>query len=124
MPLMNLGARPNFKRRFEKDANRYARPLDYQVWLAVRMIGEGVTRTQSNDPAAIKEYILGQDFELAAFKGVKVTVRPWNQQVRQPILLDDGRLVVSVSPQEGFLHKVTQLDTLGYDEPESQCELN
>ena len=28
-------------------------------------------------------------------------------------------MLVSVSPQEGFLHQRTPLDTLGYDEPES-----
>jgi hypothetical protein len=31
--------------------------------------------------------------------------------------------VVSVSPQEGFLHPVTTLDTLGYDQPETKCHL-
>jgi hypothetical protein len=28
---------------------------------------------------------------------------------------------VSVSPQEGFLHQVSPLDTLGLDRPESAC---
>jgi hypothetical protein len=28
-----------------------------------------------------------------------------------------------VSPQDGFLHQRTPLDTLGYDEPESRCRL-
>jgi hypothetical protein len=27
------------------------------------------------------------------------------QQLPQPILLGDGRMIVSVSPQEGFLHQ-------------------
>jgi hypothetical protein len=30
---------------------------------------------------------------------------------------------VSVSPQEGFLHERTELDTLGIDEPETKCKL-
>ena len=38
-----------------------------------------------------------------AFKGQRLTLRDWNLQLRQPILLVDGRMVVSVSPQEGFL---------------------
>jgi len=41
--------------------------------------------------------------------------------LRQPILLSDGRITVSVSPQEGFLHQVSPLDTLGFDRPESAC---
>ena len=43
--------------------------------------------------------------------------------MRQPILIVEPRMLVSVSPQEGFLHQRTPLDTLGYDEPESSCRL-
>ena len=46
-----------------------------------------------------------------------------NLQLRQPILLADGRTVVSVSPQEGFLHQFSELDTLGFDRPETKCRL-
>ena len=60
---------------------------------------------------------------VAAFKGTRLTLRDWNLQLRQPILLVDGRMVVSVSPQEGFLHQVSELDTLGIDQPESKCKL-
>ena len=62
-------------------------------------------------------------FALAAFKGQKLTLRDWNQQLRQPILLSDGRTVVSVSPQQEFLHQVSELDTLGVDRPETKCKL-
>jgi hypothetical protein len=44
-------------------------------------------------------------------------------QLRQPILLSDGRNITSISPQEGFLHQVSELDTLGYDQPETKCAL-
>ena len=27
----------------------------------------------------------------------------------------------TLSPQQGFLHPKTELDTLGFDQPESQC---
>ena len=36
-----------------------------------------------------------------AFKGQRLTLRDWNLQLRQPILLVDGRMVVSVSPHKG-----------------------
>jgi hypothetical protein len=29
-----------------------------------------------------------------------------------------------VSPQEGFLHQVSELDTLGVDRPETKCRLH
>ena len=60
---------------------------------------------------------------VAAFKGQKLTLRDWNLQLRQPILLGDGRTIASVSPQEGFLHQVSELDTLGFDRPETKCKL-
>jgi len=97
--------------------------LDMQAWTAVRMVGEAVGRTQSADAGKTFAYIKGPDFALAAFKGRKLTVRDWDLQLRQPILLADGRVVVSVSPQEGFLHQFSELDTLGFDRPETQCHL-
>ena len=91
---------------------------------AVRMIGEGAARTGSFEPQVLLGFLKGPDFALAAFKGQRLTLRDWNLQLRQPILLTDGRMVVSVSPQEGFLHQVSELDTLGVDRPESKCRLN
>jgi ABC transporter substrate binding protein (PQQ-dependent alcohol dehydrogenase system) len=100
------------------------RPEDYQVWMGLRVLGEAATRTQSNDIKVLKDFIISDDFELAAFKGQKLTFRTWNQQLRQPILLTGDRVLVSVSPQDEFLHKVSRLDTMGWDEPESSCALN
>lgn len=107
--------------RFEKLTGRAMRDEDYQTWLALRVIGEAVTRTGAADPATIRDYVLGEEFELAAFKGQPVTFRDWNGQLRQPILLTNGRMTVSVSPQDGFLHQRSPLDTLGLDAPESDC---
>jgi ABC transporter substrate binding protein (PQQ-dependent alcohol dehydrogenase system) len=121
MPAHEAWGATQFQTRFEKLTKRYAREDDYQVWLALRVVGEAVTRTGKADPASIREYALGDEFELGAFKGQPVTFRPWNGQLRQPILLTDGRVTVSVSPQDGYLHQVSPLDTLGIDQPESAC---
>jgi ABC transporter substrate binding protein (PQQ-dependent alcohol dehydrogenase system) len=109
--------------RFTKKFSRWMTALDMQAWTAVRMIGEAVSRTNSADPKTIASYIIGPDFALAAFKGDKLTVRDWDLQLRQPILLADGRTIVSVSPQPGFLHQHSELDTLGFDRPETKCQL-
>jgi ABC transporter substrate binding protein (PQQ-dependent alcohol dehydrogenase system) len=110
--------------RFMKLFSRRMTALDMQAWSAVRMIGESTSRTRSADPKAMLDFLKGPDFALAAFKGQRLTLRDWNLQLRQPILLADGRMIVSVSPQEGFLHQVSELDTLGIDRPESKCKLN
>jgi ABC transporter substrate binding protein (PQQ-dependent alcohol dehydrogenase system) len=109
--------------RFTQTFRRVMNARDNNAWLAMRMIGEAATRTSSNDPEKLRAFLVGPEFSIAAFKGVRLTLRDWNQQLRQPILLSDGRMVASVSPQEGFLHQVTELDTLGRDRPETKCRL-
>ncbi|WP_246753087.1 ABC transporter substrate-binding protein [Sinorhizobium sp. BG8] len=110
--------------RFQKATGRRMLSKDMQAWTAARILGEAVTRTNSNAPEQIEGFIKAENFSVAAFKGQKVTFRRWNWQLRQPILLGDGRGVVSTSPQEGFLHEFSELDTLGVDQPETACKLN
>ena len=98
--------------------------LDMQAWTAARMIGEAASHVNSGDRKALLDFIKGPDFSVAAFKGQGLSLRSWNLQLRQPILLADGRMVVSVSPQQGFLHQVSELDTLGVDRPETKCKLH
>ncbi len=109
--------------RFTKAFQRSMTASDMQVWTAVRMIGEAAARTNSSDAGKMQAYIKSPEFSVAAFKGQKLTIRDWNLQLRQPILLFDGRNTVSVSPQEGFLHQSSTLDTLGLDRPETKCKL-
>jgi ABC transporter substrate binding protein (PQQ-dependent alcohol dehydrogenase system) len=109
--------------RFIKLNSRHMTALDMQAWTAARMVGEATSRTNSGDAKTVFAFIKGKDFSIAAFKGQRLTLRDWNLQLRQPILLADGRMVVSVSPQEGFLHQVSELDTLGVDRPETKCKL-
>lgn len=110
-----------FQRRFREQAGRFMTPLDYAAWVAVRSIGEAATRIQSADALKLRAYMVGPDFKLGAFKGVPVSYRDWNGQLREPLLLVSPRVLVSVSPQEGFLHQFSTLDTLGYDRPETRC---
>jgi ABC transporter substrate binding protein (PQQ-dependent alcohol dehydrogenase system) len=109
--------------RFERLFHRRMMPLDMQAWTGVRMVGEAASRSNSGDPDKIMAYMKGADFGIAAYKGQRLTLRNWDWQLRQPILLADGRSIVSISPQPGFLHQVTELDTLGIDRPETTCKL-
>jgi len=109
--------------RFHAKFPRPMTALDMQAWTAARMIGDAAAHGFGADATAAKKFMLSADFALAAFKGQKLTLRDWNLQLRQPILLADGRNVVSVSPQEGFMHQFSELDTLGLDRPETKCHL-
>ncbi len=107
--------------RFEALSGRWMQSRDYAAWAAVRSIAEAATQLQQAQAPALHDYLLSDDFALAAFKGRKLSYRPWSRQLRQPIALVHPRALVSQSPQEGILHPVTDLDSLGYDAPESRC---
>lgn len=109
--------------RFAKANGRRMLSKDMSAWTAVQIVGEAATRTQGADPVKVGEYIRSDGFSIAAFRGQKLTFRKWNQQLRQPIFLGDSKSVVSTSPQQGFLHQVSELDTLGVDQPETKCVL-
>ena len=110
--------------RFVRSFHRRMMPLDLQAWTGVRMVGEAASRSNSVDPEKLVGFMKTPEFGVAAYKGQLLTLRDWDLQLRQPILLADGRTVVSISPQPGFLHQVTELDTLGVDRPETKCRLS
>jgi len=62
----------------------------------------------------------GQVF-LDGFKGPRLSFRPWDGQLRQPVFLGSADGVASVAPFEGVMHPVDVLDTLGFDEKDSTC---
>ncbi len=109
--------------RFLKLAQRPMTPRDYGAWMAVRAVGEAAARVSATDAPAIIRYLHSPAFQLAAFKGARLTFRAWDGQLRQPVLLADSRSLVSVSPQPGYLHQSSELDTLGIDQPETRCHL-
>ncbi|MBQ0713220.1 MAG: ABC transporter substrate-binding protein [Porticoccus sp.] len=107
--------------RFRSHAQRPMNDIDYAAWVAVRAIAEAVTRTGDQDASTLYSYLFSEHYELAAFKGRKLSFRPWNGQLRQPIPLVHPRALVSQSPQPGFLHPHSELDTLGFDKAEVSC---
>jgi len=111
------------QKRFEQQAGRWMNSLDFAAWLGVRTVGAAVTTLNSTDPEEILALSLSDKLPLDGFKGRKLSYRDWNGQLRQPIALVQPRALVTNSPQEGFLHPSSELDTLGFDRPESTCRL-
>jgi ABC transporter substrate binding protein (PQQ-dependent alcohol dehydrogenase system) len=109
--------------RFERAAKRMMTERDYSAWIAVRAIGEAVTRSGKTSVADLRAYLLSDPFTVAAFKGEGLAFRRWDRQLRQPLLIAGARSLVSMSPQDGFLHEKNPNDTLGFDEPETKCKL-
>jgi len=111
------------QKRFEALAGRWMNDRDFAAWIAVRSIAAAVTRLRQAEAGAIRALALSGELPLDGFKGRKLSYRAWDGQLRQPIPLVQPRALVSTSPQEGFLHPSSELDSLGYDAPESRCAL-
>jgi ABC transporter substrate binding protein (PQQ-dependent alcohol dehydrogenase system) len=114
---------PQVNSRFhKKSGGRRMESADWAAWIAVKMVVQAALRTRSPDFATQRDFIFGAGFD--GDKGLPVSVRPWDHQVRQAMLLTAPYTVVASAPLEGFLHRVNELDTLGDDEPETPCHMN
>lgn len=121
-PALEQWGATQFQNRFKRLTGRIMRPLDYDAWIATRVVGEAASRTRSTDFKTLHDFIHSPKFDVAAFKGVAVSFRGWNGQLREPLLVSTQKIFVSVSPQQGFLHQFSLLDTLGIDKPETKCK--
>ncbi len=111
------------QKRFEAHAGRWMNDRDFAAWIAVRSIASAVSKLRQSDAAAIQQLALSDQLPLDGFKGRKLSFRSWNGQLRQPIPLVHPRALVSNSPQDGFLHPSSELDSLGFDQAEVSCDL-
>ena len=114
---------PQVNSRFEKrSGGRHMEGADWASWIAVKMVAQAALRARSKEFRALRKFLLSEG-SFDGNKGLAVSVRQWDHQLRQAILLAAPYAVVAQTPIEGFLHKSNNLDTLGDDEPESPCHL-
>jgi ABC transporter substrate binding protein (PQQ-dependent alcohol dehydrogenase system) len=113
---------PQVQVRFEKrSGGRHMESADWAAWIATKMIVQAALRTRSTEFRALRDFVFGGAFD--GDKGLAVSVRPWDHQLRQAMLLASPYAVVATAPVEGALHRTNELDTLGDDAPESPCHL-
>ncbi len=110
------------QQRFRRLAGRAMSPVDWAGWMAAHAVGEAAVQLKSADAGAVRDLMLSPTFEVGGFKGRSLSFRPWNGQLRQPLFVLWPGAVVAAAPVEGFLHRRTDLDTLGLDQPESACK--
>lgn len=109
--------------RFEFQADRRMGSEDWAAWISVRGLVQAVLRTGSTERETLLDYLLSDDLNLDGAKGLPITVRPWDQQMRQPIMLATNNNIVARAPLEGFVHPTNNLDTLGIGEARTSCRL-
>jgi ABC transporter substrate binding protein (PQQ-dependent alcohol dehydrogenase system) len=115
---------PQLSRRFKKVANRQMAGADWSAWVATKAIIDVAIKLP--DVREHRRALRSPDLVLDGFKGPRLSFRPWDQQLRQPVFLAYGGIgggIAGVAPFEGFLHPSNTLDTLGADQKESPCNL-
>jgi ABC transporter substrate binding protein (PQQ-dependent alcohol dehydrogenase system) len=112
---------PQLNQRFDKVAGRLMGDEDWAAWAAVRIVVEALARGGSSDVDGIRRTMISDDFTFDLYKGNPGSFRPWNHQLRQPIVLRTHNATIERAPLPGFLHQTNNLDTLGLDAPESRC---
>ena len=112
---------PQLNGRFLKRTQRRMTGYDWSAWMGVKAVVESVVRTQGGDFQKVRDYMLGDELILDGFKGNRLSFRSWDHQLRQPLFLTSLNWVIASAPLEGFLHQTNNLDSLGFDERDSQC---
>lgn len=112
---------PQLNSRFERKVDRRMTGQDWGVWVAVKAVVTGVTRARPLEYSKIVEFIKSARMRLDGFKGPALNFRPWNNQLRQPVLLATHNAIIEKAPLDAFLHAINDLDTLGDDQPDTTC---
>lgn len=111
---------PQVSRRLLKAAGRRMGALDWAAWIAGKTLVAAAVAAPKGPNAAFHKALF--EAEVDGSKGVNLSFRPWDGQLRQPVLLADGQAVVATAPVDGVLHPKNTLDTLGTDAPEKVCK--
>ncbi len=109
--------------RFQRlaEGGRAMSGYDWDAWMAAKAIATSYAKARSTDPEKIDAYLKSSRLVLDGSKGVRMDFRPWDRQLRMPIVLSTSNATIGVAPFDEFLHQVNTLDTLGVDQPESKC---
>ncbi|MBH2019448.1 MAG: ABC transporter substrate-binding protein [Burkholderiales bacterium] len=120
-PQWERNGGPQLSRRFQRLARRPMQSQDWAAWAAVKAVAAVlVDEPNAGIPRQLKRLRSGAVY-LDGFKGPRLSFRPWDGQLRQPIFLSHIDGVVGLAPLDGVLHPTEVMDTLGVDEKESTC---
>lgn len=114
-------------RQFKKDNQLGAQvamtDAEFAAWSAVKLVTNSINTRQDGSNLDLMSVLTDPASQVDLYKGTRGSIRQWNNQLRQPILLSAPETVIAVAPMPKFLHPKHYVDTLGLDEPESECRL-
>ncbi|HEY6134710.1 MAG TPA: branched-chain amino acid ABC transporter substrate-binding protein [Rubrivivax sp.] len=111
---------PQVSRRFAKAAKRPMTAHDWAAWVGGKLLVSLATSLPKGTNATWALALPKATVD--GSKGTTLSLRGWDGQLRQPLLLSDGQGVIAQAPVDGLLHPSNVLDTLGVDAPEKLCK--
>jgi len=96
---------------------------EFAAWSAVKLVTNSLNTREAGPELDLVAVLQDPASQVDLYKGTRGSIRHWNHQLRQPILLSTPETVIAVAPMPKFLHPKHYVDTLGSDEPESECQL-
>jgi len=96
---------------------------EFAAWSAVKLVTNSLNSRESRAELDLVAMLNDPASQVDLYKGTRGSIRQWNNQLRQPILLAAPETVIAVAPMPKFLHPEHYVDTLGLDKPESECQL-
>jgi len=112
-----------FKKGKELGQQTAMTDAEFAAWAAVKLISNSLNARQVGAEIDLVAIINDSTTQVDLYKGTRGSLRLWNNQLRQPILLSTSDAVIAIAPLPKFLHPKHYVDTLGIDEPESECHL-
>ncbi len=112
---------PQVHGRFERMHTRRMGEPDWGAWVALKTIAMAIARTKTTEGPKVAEYLRNGEFRVDGSKGPGMSIRLWNNQLRQPLLLTTSDWTITLAPIKGFKHRTNDLDTLGYGNQDSAC---
>jgi ABC transporter substrate binding protein (PQQ-dependent alcohol dehydrogenase system) len=118
---MRHGA-PQVHGRFERMFERRMGENDWGAWVAMKSIGMAIARAKTTEVGAVIEFMREGGLKIDGSKGPGMSIRPWNNQLRQPILLTRENWTVARAPLAKFKNRDNALDSIGVLERHSLCK--
>jgi len=89
---------------------------EFAAWSAVKIITNSINSRQVGADLDLMSVLNDPASQVDLYKGTRGSIRSWNHQLRQPMLLATAEAVIAVAPMPKFLHPRHYVDTLGLDE--------
>ncbi|MBS0467601.1 MAG: branched-chain amino acid ABC transporter substrate-binding protein, partial [Proteobacteria bacterium] len=108
-------------RRFRKLTQRPMQGQDWAAWIAGKAVAAVLVDAPQAGVAQQLAKLRGGAIFLDGFKGQRLSFRPWDGQLRQPLLLAHDDAVAAMAPLGQWQRGSEPLDSLGVDAAHSNC---